>query len=199
MQFKKGRGAMEIIVFNQEELSDALAAGYKSICLCDNDYRLSASADTSFLAIGRVTASVPVNRAECARINMRFLNFEPEYLGLATAFIPLKYSGALNSGSFISSGGSFSTSYRMSGSYTLAGSYRLSGSYSFLTSYVTSYTTSYRFASSYGYVSSFATSFASSFGTSFRPASSFKSSFARQENHGSDGVVAVFGYGINLI
>lgn len=188
---------MEIIVFNQNELSDALAAGCKSICLCDNDYRLDAAADTSFIAIGKVTAVVSISRAECERINMQFLNFEPKYLNQMPIFVPLKHSGAVNSGSFATSGGSFSSSYRMTGSYTLAGSYRL------LTSYAASYTTSYRFASSYSYVSSFATSFR----TSFRLSSSFKGSFAGRTGSAkvsgsaetNSGYIPVFGYGINLI
>ena len=180
---------MEIIVFNQEELSDALAAGCKSICLCDNDYRLSAAADTSFLAIGKVTAVVSTGRAECERLNMRFLNFEPKYLNQAPVVVPLKYSGVVNTGSFASS--SFASSYRVSGSYTLAGSYRL------VTSYAASYTTSYRFASSYN------TSFASSFVTSFRPSSSFKGNgrtgSAKISKSADNGYIPVFGYGIDLI
>ena len=184
---------MESIVFNQEELLNALAEGCKSICLCDNDYRLSAAADTSFIAIGRVTATVSESCAECERINMRFLNFTPKYLNQALISVPLKHSGISSAGSssFVTSAGSFSTSYRMSGSYAFAGSYR------FLTSYATSYTTSYQFASS--------------FRTSFRIASSFKSSFASSfagkigsaRNAGSfkesGGYLPVFGYGINLI
>ena len=172
---------MEIIVFKQEELVNALAAGCKSICLCDNNYRLPAAADTSFFAIGNVTAEVLADSATCERINMRFVNFTPKYINGVPVSVPLKYSGAVNKGSFVTSGGSFLSSYRMSGSYQL------------LTSYTTSYTTSYR--SSYGYVSSFA----SSFSTSFRPTSSFKGSFALPRNDNNDGIIAVFGYGINLI
>ena len=194
---------MESIVFNQEELSAAISSGCKAICLCDNNYRIDALENTSFLAIGNVTASVSLSRAECEQLNMQFLNFTPQYLNKTHAFVPLKHSGAVNvgGGSFATSGGSFSSSYRLSGSYALAGSYR------FMTSYASSYTTSYRFASSYRYVSSFA----SSFGTSFKLSSSFRSSFASSfadkigsaraaGNMESDGgYIPVFGYGINLI
>ena len=181
---------MESIVFNQKELSDALSAGCKSICLCDNNYSIPVFADVSFLSIGKVKARVLASRAECEQMNMRFLNFTPKYLK-THAFVPLKYSGAADAGSFATSGGSFSSSYRLSGSYSL----------------LTSYTTSYRFASSYRYVSSFT----SSFGTSFRLYSSFKSSFASSfagkigsaraagNTESNGGYIPVFGYGINLI
>lgn len=179
---------MEAVVFNQDELAAALEAGCKSICLCDGAFVIGAEYGVSFLAIGDARVGVLASRPECEELNMRFLNFEPEYAKDNRAFVPLKYSGLSNNGSYAS--GSYSSSYRLANSYRLAGSYRM----------MTSFASSYRLASSYRYASSFAVSyrysfagsFLSSFGTSLRP-----SAAAGAKEH--DVLIPVFGYGIDLI
>ncbi len=207
---------MECIVFNQSELDKAIASGCRSICLCDGDYRLDICENASYLAIGTVTAAVPAARAECEAVNMRFLNFEPDFSGGSNrAFVPLKFSGLSNSGpgsrssvfggSFSSSyrlssgyraasGGSFASSYRLYGSYFTRGSYYIGGSYRLRTSFSSSYTASYRLASSYAY--SF--SFLSSFKSSFKRRPHIPSSAPRRADNAPE-YITVFGYGIDLI
>ncbi|MDD6483961.1 MAG: hypothetical protein PUF72_05230 [Clostridiales bacterium] len=106
--------APDTIVFEQEGLDRAIAAGFVSIGLCDNTFVLPPKTGITYMAIGSVSVSIPLTRAQCAGIH--FNGFEPKFAPdiayvpryTPSACVPTSGSGSWGSfGSYASSYGSF--------------------------------------------------------------------------------------------
>ncbi len=154
---------MDIVVFNQSELDEAIASGETSILLCDNDFNIPLKPDICYRAVGSVRAVINTARSVAEGRGIVFHDFSPEYTQAeapAYAHVPHGIHPAIPARLTGSYGGSFSSSY--GGSYS--GSY--TGSFSGMYEYEYEFGGSYggSFSSSYG--GSFSGSFSSSFGTS---------------------------------
>ncbi|MCC8169711.1 MAG: hypothetical protein LIO59_05025 [Oscillospiraceae bacterium] len=192
---------IDIIVFTQKELDNAINNGCTVIALCDNNFRLPSVSDIHYIAIGKITASIELDHPE--DYGIKFSNFSPKTKKRPKiVHVENKAVGtaSLSSGSYSSSYGSYLSSYKR-GSY--------SSSYgSYFSSYQTSYLYSYRYNYRFNYRSSFSGSYSSSYrlGGSYRSsfASSFKlTSFIHSFKRGMYDYIlreiSVNGYGIHLI
>lgn len=109
---------IDVIVFNQTELDNAVSAGNKSICLCDGVFLLPSESDITYTKIGDVTVIPSVTPASVS-------SYASSYV---TSYVT-----------------SYITSYITSYKYEYEYEYTSSGSFvsSFLTSYTTSFGTSF--------------------------------------------------------
>lgn len=115
----------DTIVFNQNELDNALKSGISSIALCDNDFILPFSPNISYTTIGSVNAIIDMTK-------------EDFYTSSASSYFLSSYfmtSYRYRYEYEYSTGTSFSSSYATSYSASYADSY--------VSSYQTSYTSSY--------------------------------------------------------
>lgn len=108
--------AIDVIVFNQTELDNAVSTGNKSICLCDGVFLLPSANDITYTTIGDVTVIPSVMPSSAS-------SYVSSYM---TSYVT----------SYITS---YTTSYKYEYEYTSSGSFVNS----FLTSYVTSFGTSF--------------------------------------------------------
>ncbi len=136
----------DAIVFTQEELENALYAGYTSVGLCDNTFNLPIHGGISYTAIGNVTASINLPKKDFARLDIKCDGFIPKFIHGGETAIP-----ASPLASHTTSSSSYVSSYMLS---------------SYITSYIYEYQYEYGSFSS-SYTSSYSSGM-SSFVTSFR-------------------------------
>lgn len=163
---------MDRIVFDQAELDNTITK-HSTIALCDNHYDISPSEDTSYVAIGEVSAVVRCSAIEALSMGMVFIGFTPVFSDKKEVKEEKKR--------YISAVTSFASSF--------AGSF----STSFATSFTTSFSTSFSAMHEYEY------EFATSFSGSFKNVSSFNTGSMRAVKKQVVREVAVNGYGLNLI
>lgn len=167
---------MERIVFNQNEL-DMIGTEAGSVALCDNDYIISPSPDTEYIAIGTVNAVVKCSAVQAISLGLTFIGFDPVFDG---NYEPAPMARKELPSSFVSS---FTSSFK--------------GSFS--SSFTTSYTTSFSSMYEYEYrIGSFSGSFK---GGSFKLSTSFTVGSMRMTLKKRPVVreISVNGYGLNLI
>lgn len=175
---------MDIIVFDQNELENAVKNDITSIGLCDNTFILPSIGSITYTAIGNVDAEINVTEENFYKLNIICIGFTPAFSQIN---IPMAIeSPLLPSSSYASS---YATSYLLSSYFITSYSYRYEYEFAASTSYITSYTTSY--------TTSYITSYASSYNTSFL---SLLPSFKEpSQNEYAETCIMVNGYGINLI
>lgn len=66
------------IVFNQQQLDNAVKKGCKNICICDNSFNLPSADEMSYMAIGSVRAVIRLDRDK--RYSINFEGFQPEII-----------------------------------------------------------------------------------------------------------------------
>lgn len=77
---------IDIIVFEQKELDNALCCGYRSIALCDNVFLIPRIGDITYTVIGNVKAYADFTRQEAYMHNLRFVEFKPKFKAGTSSF-----------------------------------------------------------------------------------------------------------------
>ena len=76
---RAGHSMFDAIVFSQTELEQALKRGYKSICLCDNEYLLPFCCGIKYFAIGQVYAKIQMTYVQVIENDVSFDGFCPVF------------------------------------------------------------------------------------------------------------------------
>ena len=71
--------AFDIIVFNQKELDRAVKNGERSVCLCDNKFKLPYTYGMTYYATGDVAAKIQMTQNQAIQNNVVFYNFIPKF------------------------------------------------------------------------------------------------------------------------
>jgi len=74
-----GHNMFDAIVFSQTELERAIKCGYKSICLCDNEYLLPFCCGIKYFAIGQVYAKIQMTYVQVIENDVTFDGFCPVF------------------------------------------------------------------------------------------------------------------------
>lgn len=134
------------IVFNQQQLDNAVEKGLKNICLCDNSFNLPSVNGMTYMAIGDVRAVIHLDKDKSC--NIKFEGFQPTvvYTGGYTGITEQKMNyGSFGSGSYTRYVGSYVNDNNNNNNAGSANSYTAS----YRTSYNTSYISSGRFCGKY--------------------------------------------------
>lgn len=70
---------IDIIVFEQKELDNALCCGYHSVALCDNVFLIPRVGDITYTAIGNAEAYANFTYKEADMHGLRFIGLRPKF------------------------------------------------------------------------------------------------------------------------